>query len=225
MFVTTGHGGTRYTDLRSIEPIQGNAEAGAKKAAVCQSCHGADGVSVAPTFPRLAGQRVDYLYHRLYSFKHANPKDPYYSASPMTAMAAALSDADMRDLAAYFAAQRPRVPDAPGASDATGGSDKAEIGERLYLNGDPARGIPPCQGCHGADANGAGRVDEQYAAYPALRGQYAPYVVARLTHYREGLPSDTSNTFVMHGVAQTLDDESIQALAEWICTASPSRSF
>ncbi|MEA3132168.1 MAG: hypothetical protein QOG17_14, partial [Gammaproteobacteria bacterium] len=82
----------RYADLRHIEPVHGDAAAGAKKAAVCFACHGANGESVAPTFPRLAGQRADYLYHRLISFKRADPKDPYYSVSPMTPNVASLSD-------------------------------------------------------------------------------------------------------------------------------------
>jgi cytochrome c553 len=208
-----------YTDLRRIEPIRGDAAAGAQKAAVCLGCHGADGISVAPIFPRLAGQRVDYLYHRLFSFRHANPKDPYYSASPMTAIAANLNDVDMRDLAAYFAAQTPKVPDAP-AKDVS-----AQAGETLFLGGDPARGIPPCQGCHGADANGPILSTGQYAAYPSLRGQYAPYVVSRLTNFRTGRPSDTSNAAIMHGVAVTLDDEAIQAIAAWLASLPPAKSL
>jgi cytochrome c553 len=68
---------TRYVDLRRIEPVNSDAAAGAKKATVCLACHGANGVSVAPNFPRLTVQRPDYLYHRLLSFKRANPKDPY----------------------------------------------------------------------------------------------------------------------------------------------------
>ncbi len=207
-----------YTDLRSIQPIHGDAAAGAQKAAVCLGCHGADGVSVAPTFPRLAGQRVDYLYHRLVSFRHADPKDPYYSVSPMTAMAATLSDGDMRDLAAYFSGQRPKVPDAP-APDPT-----AQAGATLFLNGDPARGIPPCQGCHGADANGPGATVHQYAAYPSLRGQYALYVVSRLTNFRNGEPSDTTNAALMHGVAATLDDAAIQSIAAWLESLPPAKS-
>src|SRR5258708_24359879 len=97
----------RYADLRHVEPIHGDAAAGAKKATVCFACHGANGVSVAPTFPRLAGQRADYLYQRLGSFKQADPKDPYYSVSPMTPHVANLSDTDMRDLAMYFASHMP----------------------------------------------------------------------------------------------------------------------
>jgi cytochrome c553 len=207
-----------YTDLRSIEPIHGDAAAGAKKATACFACHGADGAPVAPTFPRLAGQRIDYLYHRLESFRHANPKDPYYSVSPMTPMAAALSNEDMRDLAAYFASQAPRVADGASATAAT------PNGEDLFLRGNPARGMPPCQGCHGAEANGPSASTDQYAAYPSLRGQSGLYVVARLTHFRDGQPSDTTNTFIMHGVAGTLDDDSIQAIAAWLGTLEPRKS-
>ena len=100
----------RYADLRHVEPVHGDAAAGAKKATLCFACHGANGVSVAPTFPRLAGQRAEYLYHRLVSFKRADPKDPYYSVSPMTPNVAHLSDTDMRDLATYFSADTALLP-------------------------------------------------------------------------------------------------------------------
>jgi cytochrome c553 len=214
-----GYGDPRFTDLRSIEPIHGDAKAGAQKAAVCLACHGANGVSVAPTFPRLAGQRADYLYHRLVSFKQAGPKDPYYSISPMTAMAAPLSDDDARNLATYFSAQPLQVTDvaSPGASAAKGAA--------LFYAGDPSKGVPPCQGCHGAEASGVASRGNQYATYPSLRGQYGPYVIARLTNYRAGLPHDTSNDFIMAGVAQTLDDDAIQAIAAWISSLTPIRSL
>jgi cytochrome c553 len=207
----------RYADLRHVEPVHGDAAAGAKKATVCFACHGANGVSVAPTFPRLAGQRADFLYHRLVSFKRADPKDPYYSVSPMTPNVARLSDTDMRDLAAYFSSQTPPAS-APAAAAAPG------KGEALFLAGDPARGIPPCQGCHGAEAGGPSISTGQYAAYPSLRGQYAPYLIARLTSFHKNLPHDTTNDFIMGGVAQTLDDESIQAIAAWLSSLTPAGS-
>jgi cytochrome c553 len=206
----------RYMDLRHIEPVHGDAASGAKKATVCFACHGANGVSVAPTFPRLAGQRADYLYHRLVSFRRADPKDAYYSVSPMTPNVANLSDADMRDLAAYFSSQTPPAT----AAAATPGK-----GEALFLAGDAARGIPPCQGCHGAEAGGPSISTGQYAAYPSLRGQYAPYLIARLASFQKNLPHDTTNDFIMGGVAQTLDDESIQAIAAWLSSLTPDRSL
>src|SRR6202167_5831958 len=122
---------SRYTDLRSIEPIHGDVAAGERKAAACHACHGV-GAPVAPTFPRLAGQRPNYLYHRLVSFKRAGPKDPYYSQSPMRPQVANLTDADMRDLAAYFAAQTPTAPNGAAAPAAAAGK-----GESLFLGGDP----------------------------------------------------------------------------------------
>jgi len=209
----------RYTDLRQIEPIHGDAAAGAKKAAVCFACHGANGVSVAPTFPRLTGQRPDYLYHRLVSFNHADPKDPYYSKSPMTPLAAKLSDGDMRDLATYFSTQAPQATAVATAAAASG------RGEFLYRSGDPSNGVPPCQGCHGAEAEGVHAPAAQYAAYPALRGQYAPYIIARLTSFRQGLPHDSSNDFIMRGVARTLDDDAIQAIAAWLSSLTPTKSL
>src|ERR1700679_1287217 len=135
--------GARYTDLRRIEPIHGDVTAGERKATVCHACHGV-GAPVAPTFPRLAGQRPDYLYHRLVLFKTASLKDPYYSVSPMRSLVTNLSDADMRDMAVYFAAQTPTAGTVIPAPAAT-----AAKGEALFLAGDPGRGIPPCQGCHG----------------------------------------------------------------------------
>lgn len=253
MAISASHGAARYRDLRAIEPIRdsgqpGSAQRGAQKAAVCISCHGADGVSVAPIFPRLAGQRIDYLYQRLLSFRYSDPKDPYYSASPMTSIAAQLSDADMRDLAAFFAGQTPQAPGAPAtvdgradahapdAADASqseverGGVGEGGVGEDgvgragvgLFLHGDPARGVPPCQGCHGADAAGPSSTIGEYAAYPSLRGQYAGYVVARLYNFRSGRPSDTSNAFIMHGVAANLADDQIQAIAAWLGSLPPT---
>jgi cytochrome c553 len=218
-FLTGALAAQRYTDLRRIESIHGDAAAGAQKATTCHACHGANGVSVAPTFPRLAGQRADYLYHRLVSFKQADPKDPYYSKSPMTALAAHLSDNDMRDIASYFAAQIPQATDVAAAASASG------RGELLYRSGDPSNGVPPCQGCHGAEAQGVNGPGDQYAAYPALRGQYGPYLIARLTSFRQGLPHDDSNDFIMSGVARTLDDDAIQAIAAWLSSLTPTKSL
>jgi cytochrome c553 len=208
-----------YIDLRHIEPIHGDVAAGERKAAVCHACHGV-GASVAPTFPRLAGQRKDYLYHRLVSFKTAGPKDAYYSQSPMRTQVTKLSDTDMRDLAAYFSAQTPTA-----ATVAAVPAPIAGKGEALFLAGDSAKGIPPCQGCHGADASGSAITTGQYTAYPSLRGQYSMYLVARLTSFHNNLPHDTTNDFIMGDVAQSLDPDSIQAVAAWLSSLTPSRSL
>jgi cytochrome c553 len=219
LLANPGASESHYIDLRHIEPIHGDAAAGARKAAVCHACHGV-GAPVAPTFPRLAGQRPDYLYHRLVSFKTAAAKDPYYSVSPMRSQVTNLTDTDMRDLAVYFAAQTPTPGTVIPASAAM-----ANKGESLYLAGASAPGIPPCQGCHGADARGTPIATGQYGAYPSLRAQSSMYLVARLTSFHKNLPDDTTNDFIMGGVAQTLDDGSIQAIAAWLSSLTPERSL
>src|ERR1700722_15254954 len=220
---------SHYTDLRNVEPIHGDAAAGATKAKVCFACHGENGTSVAPIFPRLAGQRVDYLYHRLLAFKRASAKDPYYAKSPMTAMAVPLSDSDMRNLAAFFASQEPQ-PGAPAPAPTTPTVNPEptvgpEKGEQLFRMGDPTRGIPPCQGCHGAEATGTAVDKGPYLVYPVLRGQYSPYLVSRLTNFRMGQPHDTTSDFIMNNVARTLDDDSLQAIAAWLSSLPPAKSL
>jgi cytochrome c553 len=197
-----------YVDLRRIEPIRGDVASGAAKIATCSACHGPSGNSIVEQFPRLAAQRADYLYHRLLAFKAVNPKDPNYASSPMPAQTQSLSDQDMRNIAVYFAAQAPMAPVAAAVD---------RRGETLYSAGDPSRGIPPCQGCHGAGALG-GPVESgnQYLAYPRLRGQHAAYLVSRLSDFRDKPANSSSSDFIMHAVALTLDDGSIKALASWL---------
>jgi cytochrome c553 len=206
-----------YVDLRHIEPISGDAASGAAKTVVCEACHGPSGNSIVSQFPSLAGQRADYVYHRLVAFKFVNPKDPNYASTPMPAQVQNLSDQDMRNIATYFASQAPAAP-APLPASVDG------RGEALYSGGDPSHGVPPCQGCHGAGALGgpvaSGR---QYLAYPLLRGQHATYLVLRLTHFRNKPTDRSTNDFIMQGVARTLDDGSIQSLAAWLESLPPSR--
>src|SRR5712671_2995827 len=98
-----------YVDLRRIEPIRGDVASGAAKTTACVACQGPSGNSIVSQFPRLAGQRADYIYHRLVAFKAVNPKDPNYANSPMPAQTQNLSDQDMRNISAYFAAQAPQA--------------------------------------------------------------------------------------------------------------------
>ena len=213
-----------YVDLRRIVPIHGDAAAGKAKAELCSACHGADGVAIAPTFPNLAGQRIDFLYWQLVEFKRGALPD-----SPMTPPAASLDEADMRDLAAYYASL---PPPAATATDPTTAPDadaaQLQLGQSLYLDGDPGKGIPPCQGCHGTDARGhpaATSPDHAgytpYAVYPALRGQQALYLQGKLGEYHDGKLHDSTTDFVMSGVGQRLDAESIAAVSAWLSSQAP----
>ena len=196
-----------FLDLRAPVAVSGNADAGAKKAAVCVACHGPTGVSPVPNFPNIAGQKFDYLYWQLVELKNRND-----SSSPMTPILAPLADADLRDLAAHFAAQAP----APSSGDANAFAD----GARLYREGDPARGIVPCQGCHGANADGhVGGDEARFRTYPSLRGQHSLYVAQRLQDFRNGKYPLSNNDRIMHGVTQALDDQTIEQLAGWLQSA------
>lgn len=203
-----------FVDLRRVEAIRGDAAAGAAKAAACVACHGADGISPVPMFPNLAGQSAEYLYWSLLAFQREARAD-----SPMTAVVAALADVDLRDLAAHFAAM-PRIPAQPSA--ATGDGD-GQRGGALYRNGDRARGVPPCQGCHGTDGGGHPLADTATAwrTYPALRNQHAAYVVQKLADYRDGRHKLTSNDQIMRGVARTLDEADMRDIAAWLETLPP----
>lgn len=211
-----------YVDLRRARPITGNAAAGQAKSELCATCHGPQGISIAPTFPNIAGQSMDFMYWQLVEFKR-NPE------SPMSPLVADLSDQDMLDLSAYYAGLT-STPADPPAEPAPVDAQLARRGEQLYLAGDPAKGIPPCQGCHGVDANGhadALRTDRDghapYASYPALRGQQSIYLQTKLAEYRDGKMDDSTTDFVMTGIGERLDDESIEALSAWLSSLPPAR--
>ncbi|MGA9422997.1 MAG: c-type cytochrome [Rhodanobacteraceae bacterium] len=194
-------------DLRRPPPVHGNA--GAAKAAVCAACHGAAGVAPVAAFPNLAGQSADYLYWRLVAFKREARPD-----APMTAQVATLDGSDLRNLAAHFAALAPASTTSPKP-----GEDAAiDRGRALFLHGSPARGVPPCQGCHGVDARGHPLADAhvRYRTYPRLRGQHADYVVQQLTAFRARKRGASSNAQIMQGVAKGLDDRAMRDIALWL---------
>lgn len=201
-------------DLRRQQPIAGDAQAGKALSAVCSACHGGNGVGIAPNFPNLAGQSATYLYVQLKTFKDGHRNDPV-----MGAMVASIGDADMRNLAAYYAS----LPAKTGGQGAQAGP--APRGATLFNDGDPAEGIPPCQACHGSDGRGPRSIGDMEAAaaphppwstVPRLQGQSSAYVAKALHDFRDGARAGTSNAAIMHGVAQSLDDADIQALADFI---------
>jgi cytochrome c553 len=194
-------------DQRRMQPISGDAQAGAGKAAVCAACHGVQGVAIAPTFPNLAGQSASYLYAQLKEFHDGQRNDPV-----MTGQASALSDNDMRNLASYYASLAPKP---------AGHADANSRGAQLYLAGDPAQGIPPCQGCHGKAGLGpqphpSSAPQPPWATFPHLRGQSGLYLTKQLGDFKRGARAGSSNAKVMHGVAQTLGDDDMHALSAYL---------
>lgn len=164
---------------------------------VCAACHGVDGNSLIAANPRLAAQHEAYIYKQLLEFKKGTRQNPV-----MMGMAAPLSDADMRNLSAYYAAQKPK----PGlATDAK----LAEAGAKLYRGGNKKTGLPACMACH--SPNGAGIP----AQYPRLAGQHAAYIEAQLKAYRSGERNNDTNS-MMRGIAAKLSDDDIKALAHYV---------
>lgn len=175
----------------------GNAQAGQAKAAVCAACHGADGNSVSPSFPKLAGQNADYLVAQLENFKSGKRQNPI-----MSAQAKGLSEQDMEDLAAWFSSQKIRTGEAdPGL---------VPLGQQIYRGGDRQAGVPACLACHGPD--GAGNAPMKI---PALAGQHADYVLAQLQAYASGSRS-TDPHKMMETIAERLSPQQMRAVASYI---------
>ena len=133
---------------------------------VCAACHGNDGVSPSPVNPNLAGQHPEYLLKQLRNFKSGERSNPI-----MMAMMATLSDEDMRNLAAYYASQKPALLSARDEALAT-------QGRKLFRGGINEKGVAACAGCH--SPNGAGIP----AQFPRISGQHAEYTAAQLKAFR-----------------------------------------
>lgn len=191
--------------------MAGDAAAGQAKAAVCGACHGIDGNSADPQYPKLAGQHERYIARHLGLFKSGERANPI-----MLGFAAMLSAQDARDLGAWFASQTalPGVADeSPITSGPNSGKKFYQVGENLYRGGDAMRGIPACAACHGPTGRG-----NPGPPYPSLAGQHARYSADLLRRYREGASygSGENGNEVMKGVATLLTDEEIDSLASYI---------
>jgi cytochrome c553 len=177
--------------------FDGDAGKGQGAAGVCAACHGIDGNSLIPMNPVLAGQHPEYLYKQLLNFKSGERANAI-----MAAQVANLSEPDMRNLAAFFANQKPRVGTASNA-------DLVNAGRKLYRGGNAENGVAACAGCH--SPNGAGIPIQ----YPRLKGQHKDYTLAQLKAFRAGERANDPNA-MMRGVAARLSDKEIDALAEYI---------
>lgn len=164
---------------------------------VCGTCHGPDGNSSNPMFPRLAGQHAGYIVRQLKFFKDQSRADPYAIAY-MWGMASGLSDDTMDALAQFYARQKT----GPGRS-----HDPAAVarGRDIFEHGIPSEGVPACAACHGADALGSDM-------YPRLAGQHAEYILKQIASFQ----SNMRNIAVMHGVAQNLRKPEMQAVAQYL---------
>ena len=163
--------------------------------AACAACHGADGNSASPAYPKLAQQHPEYLVKQLQEYKSGKRANAI-----MSGMAAGLSDADMKNVAAWLASKSAKPNFAKE-------KDLVALGERIYRGGIADRQIAACAGCH--TPTGAGIPSQ----YPRLSGQHADYAVSQLVAFRDGV---RKNNAQMTGVAAKLNDREIKAVSDYI---------
>lgn len=202
-------GATQAATAATAAP-QGDAEAGKAQTAVCAACHGADGNSAAPNFPKLAGQGERYLFKQLMDIRDG--------ARPIPTMAGQLdgkSDQQLADIAAYYAAQSMSGSQADPAL--------VELGEKVYRAGVADRKVAACTACHSPTGQG-----NAPAGYPRLAGQHPDYIAAQLRAYRQGYedPEGRTNdgdTRIMRSNAFGLSDMEIEAVASYAAGLQPGK--
>jgi cytochrome c553 len=187
--------------IMSGSAIAGDAAAGKSKSAACGGCHGFDGNSPIPTYPKLAGQNEAYIVKQVKDFKaNSDRQNPI-----MFGMVAALSAEDAADIGAYFQAQSLKEA---AAFDA----DKAAAGRALYKGGDLQKGIPACQACHGPKGAGTAGI-----GYPQIGGQYVEYTLAQLNAFKNGSRKN-DDKMLMRSIVEKLSDKELVAVANYIAS-------
>lgn len=201
--------------------VVGDAKAGQAKAAVCGACHGMDGNSLAPNFPKLAGQGERYLLKQIYDIKAwdletnaAKKASVGRAVLEMTGLLTALSDQDIADIAAHYASQNTQLSGSKKMEVQVNSGlkvDALELGAKTYRAGNIANGLPACTGCHAPDGKG-----NAAAGFPRLSGQHPDYIEKQLTNFRLGNRVNDGDTAPMRAIADKLSDAEIKALANFI---------
>jgi cytochrome c553 len=169
---------------------------------VCASCHSEDGNSTLPANPVLAGQHSDYTLKQLQNFRPRDGKPAERPNAVMAGMVASLSADDLRNVAAYFEQQKPRLR-------AARDPDLVRLGQAIYRGGIPAKSVAACTACHGPNGSGIP------AQFPRLAGQFAEYTSTQLRAFRGGERANDPNR-MMRAVAEKLSDREIAAVSEYI---------
>ena len=187
---------------QAADPVQGDAAAGEAKAVTCGACHGADGNSVVPNFPKLAGLGEKYLLKQMQDIRDGR--------RPVAAMAGQvdnMSDQDLADIAAFY--------DSKVRSTEMADADLLELGRKVYMSGIMERKVAACSGGHSPTGKGNGP-----GGCPGLAGQHADYIAAQLKMFRKGYedPAGRTNdgdTKIMRTTAFELSDLEIEAVASY----------
>jgi len=176
----------------------GNPVTGKTRSELCQGCHGEYGLSQEDLIPNLAGQYANYIAKQLRNFQTGARTHQI-----MNAMATTINDAELTDIAAYFASQKKMQGNGTGDN---------PVAKNLFLKGDAGRGIPPCVSCHGKNGKG---LAPNISTYPVIGGQHKAYLQAQLQHWRSGERSNSPDG-VMNKVAKSLTDAEIDSLTDYL---------
>jgi cytochrome c553 len=195
--VSAAYAGDSAQDIK-LRMGKGDPVKGKKRSELCQGCHGETGISLEDVIPNLAGQYANYIAKQLRNFQTGARTHQI-----MSAMAQTINDAELTDIAAYFASQKQMQGNGKGEN---------AVAKNLFTKGDAKRGIPPCMSCHGK--NGKGQ-SPSVSTYPVIGGQHKGYLVAQLNNWRSGERSNSPDG-VMNKVAKTLTNAEINALTDYI---------
>ena len=189
-FLASAYAGDNAEEVRQRSG-GGNPVAGKEKSALCQGCHGEDGNSAVPTFPKLAGQYAEYIGRQINNFQTGNRRDPV-----MTDMAATLTDRkDIADIAAYFSSQKQMA----------GTPITNPLGEKLFRD-------YGCLNCHGEDGKGR---PANNSIFPIIGGQHKDYIVKQLNDFKSGA-RDTDMSGTMGELTNKMTDAEMEAVADYL---------
>ncbi len=183
----------------SAEP---NLEKGKALAESCAGCHGENGDSMVPTFPKLAGQHAIYIERQLLAFKNNTRNAPM-----MAPLAMGLSKDEIEDIAAFYATQKTSTNAKPSIDNL---DELLTQGSDLYRNGNLKSKVSACIACHGPFGEG-----NKPAGFPTLKGQHADYLIKSLTDFKKGARSNVADN-MMHMIAKKMTDKEIQAVSHHI---------
>ena len=204
LFVSLGFSASILSVTATANEAEGTAKKaadaanGQKLSATCAACHGADGNSVNPDWPKLAGQHASYIEKQLHDFRADKRADPVMSAQAKGIK----SKSDIADLEAYFSSKKIKL--------GSGAPDKVALGEALYRGGNLTSGVAACSGCHSPD--GAGN---PAAKFPKIAGQQTKYVIKQLKSFKTGARSNDTGK-MMRNIAIKMTDAEMEAVAEYI---------
>ena len=188
----------------------GDAKAGGPKSELCQGCHGADGMSVNPECPNLAGQKPGYIIKQLQDY--INGKRHNDTMAPMAGLAGSFQD--MKDIAAYFASQKTMTGKNYMLAPVPDNKKSIAQGKKLYLEGNPRTGLYGCVNCHGKDGKGKSQTNQ---VFPIVGGQHKEYLVRTLKEFRSAKRNNDPANMMMD-IAKKLTDAEIEAITDYLAS-------